>query len=85
MNQRMRFDPNPLPFRWVDAGVALNSFWVGSTFDQRAVASTPTNIKVRAKDGRLELPGGFSLAVLGPGATFVFSKSQVVYLDWEEP
>ena len=85
MNQRIRFDPNPLPFRWVDAGVALNSFWVGSTFDQLAVASTPTNIEVSAKDGRLELPGGFSLAVLGPGATFLFSKSQVVYLDWEEP
>ena len=83
MNQRIKFDPNASRFRWVDAGVALNSFWVGSTFDQRAVASTPTNIEVSAKDGRLELPGGFSLAVLGPGGTFVFSKSQVVYLDWE--
>jgi hypothetical protein len=83
MNQRIRFDPNSSRFRWVDAGMALNSFWVGSTFDQRAVASTPTNVQVSAKDGRLELPGGFSLTVLGPGATFVFQKGQVVYLDWE--
>jgi hypothetical protein len=83
MNQRTKFDPNASPFRWVDAGVALNSFWVGSTFDQRAVASTKTSITVFAKNKRLELPGGFSLTVLGPGATFVFQKGQVVYLSWE--
>jgi hypothetical protein len=83
MNQRIKFDPNASRFRWLDAGVALNSFCVGSTFDQRAVTSTPTNIQVIATHGRLELPGGFSVAVLGPGGTFVFQKGQVVYLDWE--
>lgn len=83
MNQRVKLDPNPLPFRWVDGLVALNSFRIGSTLDQRAIASTLTNIEVSAKDGRLELPGGFSLAVLGPGGTFVLSKAQVVYLNWE--
>ena len=56
MNERIKFDPNVSRFRWVDAGVALNSFWVGSTFDQRAVASTPTNIEVVAKGGRLSYP-----------------------------
>jgi hypothetical protein len=83
MNQRVTFDPNPFPFRWVDAGVALDSFSVGSIFDQRAVATTPTNIDVSAKDGKLKLPGGFSVTFLGPGSPFVFSKGQVVYLDWE--
>jgi hypothetical protein len=52
-------------------------------FDQRAVASTPANIEVSAKDGRLELPVSFRLTDLGPGGTLVFSKGQVVYLDWE--
>lgn len=83
MNQRVTFDPNPFPFRWVDARVALDSFWVGSMFDQRAVPTTSTNVKVSAKDGKLRLPGGFSPTVLGPGTPFVFSKGQVVYLDWE--
>ena len=83
MNQRITFDPNPLLFRWVDAGVALDSFSVGSIFDQRAVATTPTNIEVSASGGHLKLPGGFSLTLLGPGSPFVFSKGQVVYLDWE--
>jgi hypothetical protein len=40
-------------------------------------------VKVSAKDGKLRLPGGFSPTVLGPGTPFVFSKGQVVYLDWE--
>jgi hypothetical protein len=83
MNQRITFDPNPFPFRWVDAGVALDSFSVGSIFDQRAVATTPTNIEVCAKDGRLKLPGGSCVTVLGPGSPFAFSKGQAVYLDWE--
>jgi hypothetical protein len=83
MNQRITFDPNAFPFRWVKAGVALDSFWVGSIFDQRAVATTPTNIDVSANGGHLKLPGGFSLTVLGPGTPFAFSKGQVVYLDWE--
>ncbi len=83
MNQRVTFDPNPFRFRWVKAGVALDSFSVGSVFDQRAVATTPTNIDVSASGGHLKLPGGFSLTVLGPGSPFAFSKGQVVYLDWE--
>jgi hypothetical protein len=83
MNQRVTFDPNPFPFRWVKAGVALDSFWVGSIFDQRTVATTPTNINVSANGGHLKLPGGFGLTVLGPGSPFAFSKGQVVYLDWE--
>jgi hypothetical protein len=52
-------------------------------FDQRVVPSTATNLKVSAKADRLELPGGRSLLVLGVGPTFVFSKSQEVWLAFE--
>jgi hypothetical protein len=83
IDQRVRFDPNPSPFRFVDAGVALGSFRIASLFDQRVVTSGPTNVEVSAKDGRLELPGGASLIVLGVGPTFVFSKSQEVWLAFE--
>ena len=83
IDQRVRLDPNPAPFRFVNAGVALGSFWVGSMFDQRVVLSTATNVKVSAKDGRLKLPGGWRLPVLGVGATFVFSKSQEVFFAFE--
>jgi len=83
IDQRVRFDPNPRPFRFVNANVALRSFWVGSMFDQRVVASTATNLNVSAKAGRLELPGGRSLLVLGVGPTFTFSKSQEAWLAFE--
>jgi len=83
IDQRVKFDPNPSPFRFVDAGVALGSFRVASLFDQRVVTSGPTNVEVSAKDGRLELPGGRSLIVLGVGPTFIFSKSQEVWLAFE--
>jgi hypothetical protein len=83
IDQRVKFDPNPSPFRFVDAGVALGSFRIASLFDQRVVTSNPTNVEVSAKDGRLELPGGGSLTVLGVGPTFIFSKSQEVWLAFE--
>jgi hypothetical protein len=83
IDQRVKFDPNLSPFRFVDAGVALGSFRVASMFDQRAVASDPTNLEVSANDGRLELPGGASLIVLGVGTSFIFSKSQEVWLAFE--
>jgi hypothetical protein len=83
IDQRVKFDPNPSPFRFVDAGVALGSFRVASMFDQRVVTSDPTNVEVSAKDGRLELPGGGSLIVLGVGPTFIFLKSQEVWLAFE--
>jgi len=83
IDQRVKFDPNVSPFRFVDAGVALGSFRVGSMFDQRAVTSSPTNVEVNAQDGRLELPGGASLIVLGVGPAFIFSKSQEVWLAFE--
>lgn len=83
IDQRVRLDPNPSPFRFVDAGVALGSFRVGSMFDQRVVPSTATNVEVSAQDGRLNVPGGGSLPVLGVGAAFVFSTSQEVFLAFE--
>jgi hypothetical protein len=83
IDQRVRFDPNPRPFRFVDAHVALDSFWVASMFDQRVVPSTATNLTVSAKADRLELPGGGSLLVLNVGPAFVFSKSQEVWLAFE--
>jgi hypothetical protein len=83
IDQRVKFDPNPSPFRFVDAGVALGSFRLASMFDQRVVPSDPTNVGVSAKDGRLKLPGGGSLIVLGVGPTFIFSKSQEVWLAFE--
>jgi hypothetical protein len=83
IDQRVKFDPNPSPFRFVDAGVALGSFRLASMFDQRVVTSDPKNVKVSAKHGRLELPGGGSLIVLGVGPTFIFSKGQEVWLAFE--
>jgi hypothetical protein len=83
IDQRVRFDPNPRPFRFVDAHVALDSFWVASMFDQRVVPSTATNLTVGAKADRLELPGGGSLLVLNVGPAFVLSKSQEVWLAFE--
>ena len=67
----------------VDAGVALGSFRLASMFDQRVVTSSPTNVEVSAKDGRLELSGGASLMLLGVGPAFIFSKSQEVWLAFE--
>ena len=83
IDQRVKFDPNPSPFRFVDAGVALGSFRLASMFDQRVVTSSPTNVEVSAKDGRLELSGGASLMLLGVGPAFIFSKSQEVWLAFE--
>jgi hypothetical protein len=83
IDQRVKFDPNPSPFRFVDAGVALGSFRLASMVDQRVVPSDPTNVGVSAKAGRLKLPGGESLIVLGVGPTFIFSKSQEVWLAFE--
>jgi hypothetical protein len=83
IDQRVKFDPNPSPFRFVDAGVALGSFRIASLFDQRVITSNPTNVEVSAKNARLKLPGGRSLIVLGVGPTFIFSKSQEVWLAFE--
>jgi hypothetical protein len=83
IDQRVRFDPNPRPFRFVDGHVALDSFWIGSMFDQRVVTTTATNLNVSAKVDRLELPRGGSLLVLDVGPAFVFSKSQEVWLAFE--
>jgi hypothetical protein len=52
-------------------------------FDQRVVPITATNVEVSAQDGRLNVPGGGSLPVLGVGATFVLMKSQEVFLAFE--
>jgi hypothetical protein len=79
----VKFDPNPSPFRFVDAGVALGSFRIASLFDQRVITSNPTNVEVSAKNARLKLPGGGSLSILGVGPTFIFSKSQEVWLAFE--
>jgi hypothetical protein len=83
IDQRVKVDPNPSPFRFVDAGLALGSFRLASMFDQRVVPSDPTNVGVSAKNGRLKLPGGASLILLGVGPTFIFSKSQEVWLAFE--
>jgi hypothetical protein len=82
LSARTRFDPNPSPFRFVNAGVALDSFFLASVFDARVVLSTATNVSVTVNNGRILVPGG-SWSVLGVGASFTFSKDQVVYLDFE--
>jgi hypothetical protein len=83
IDQRVKFDPNSSPFRFVNAGLALGSFRLASIFDQRGVPSDPTNVGVSAKNGRLKLPGGASLILLGVGPTFIFSRSQEVWLAFE--
>ena len=83
IDQRVKFDPNPSLFRFVDAGLALGSFRLASMFDQRGVPSDPTNVGVSAKNGRLKLPGGASVMLLGVGPTFTFSKNQEVWLAFE--
>jgi hypothetical protein len=82
-DERVVFDPNVTPFRYINAGVALGSFRVGSMFDRRVVPSTKKNLKVHANGGRLELPGGASLLLLDVGPVFIFQKSQEVWLAFE--
>jgi hypothetical protein len=67
IDQRVKTDPNPSSFRFIDAGLALGSFRLASIFDQRGVPSDPTNVGVSAKNGRLELPGDASVSLLGVG------------------
>jgi hypothetical protein len=83
LSEHVVLNPNPSPFRIVDAGVALQAFFQASQFDRRVVPNTGTNVTATATDGRVEILGGASLRILGVGSAATFSSRQEIWLAFE--